>query len=114
MSDNRALAQAIYDALSREPSVSMQAIERALDAVLIKDDGVISVRVKRELFRFDSKQDWVNRGYNRFACCDVDRDYRIAVDAQGHKMHKGLCFSNAEDKRLFPVIVYELATNWGG
>jgi hypothetical protein len=48
MSDNRALAQAIYDALSKESSASMLAIERALDAVLIKDDGVIGVRVKRE------------------------------------------------------------------
>jgi hypothetical protein len=77
------------------------------------DKNTISVAVKRELFRFNSKQEWINKGRQRYANCDVDRDYRITIDAKGNVVHKGLCFSQAEKNGLYPIVTYELKTNWG-
>ncbi len=72
----------------------------------------ISVAVKRELFRFNSKQEWINKGRQRYANCGVDRDYRIAIDVKGNVVQIGHCFDNAEKKGLYPIVVYELKTNW--
>lgn len=72
----------------------------------------ISVAVKRELFRFNSKQEWINKGRQRYANCDIEREFRIGIDSQGNVVHKGLCFDNAEEKGSYPIVVYELKTNW--
>lgn len=72
----------------------------------------IQIKVKRELFRFSSKQDWINRGKRLYANCGVNKGHYIAVDSLRHVMHMGKCFSCAEDQQAYPVIVYELETNW--
>ncbi len=73
----------------------------------------LNIKVKRELFRFYSKQDWVNRGYNAYADCGVKKGMYITVDANGHVMHMGRCFMAAQDASAYPVVCYELQTNWG-
>lgn len=72
----------------------------------------VSVRVTRELFRFHSQQDWVNRAKHLYANCGVKPGFYLAVDAAGHVIHMGRCFMAAERRGLYPVTVYELQTNW--
>jgi len=64
--------------------------------------------VKRELFSFHCKQDWVNKAQSRYANCGVRKGFYITLDADGRVMHMGKCFENAS----YPVTVYELATTW--
>jgi hypothetical protein len=74
----------------------------------------VSVRVKRELFRFHSQQEWENKAKSWYANCGVRQGFYMAVDAQGHVMHMGRCFMAATERSLYPVVVYELQTNWPG
>jgi len=74
----------------------------------------IEIKVKRELFRFSSKQDWVNRAKRLYENCGVNKGHYVTVDSFGRVMHMGKCFSCAEEQSAYPVIVYELETNWGG
>lgn len=74
--------------------------------------GQININVRRELFSFSSKQDWINRAHRLYRSCGVNKGFYITVDALGHVMHMGKCFSRAEDIGAFPVTVYELKTNW--
>lgn len=73
---------------------------------------VVSIRVKRELFRFESQQEWVNKGKSWYANCGVRQGHYITVDAAGHVLHMGKCFMAATKQGLYPVAVYELQTNW--
>ena len=73
---------------------------------------VLGIRIKRELFKFHSQQDWVNKAQSRYANCGVPKGYYITVDSAGHVMHMGKCFMAAEKNGLYPVTVYELQTNW--
>ena len=70
--------------------------------------GGLEIKVKRELFRFHSKQDWINKGKSCYANVGVRRGYYITLDAAWHVMHIGKCFKDA----AYPVICYELQTNW--
>ena len=68
--------------------------------------GGLEIKVKRELFRFHSKQDWSKQGKSWYANAGVRRGYYITLDAAGHVMHIGKCFNDA----AYPVICYELQT----
>lgn len=72
----------------------------------------LGIKIKRELFRFHSQQEWVNKAQSWYANCGVRKGHYITVDAAGHVMHMGKCFMEAEKQGLYPVIVYELQTNW--
>jgi len=72
------------------------------------DAPTLVIRIKRELFRFHGKQDWVNKAQNRYANCGVKHGHYITVDAAGHVIHMGKCFTDA----AYPVTCYELQTNW--
>ena len=72
----------------------------------------LGIKVKRELFRFESKQQWVNKAKSWYANCGVRPGFYITVDAQGHVLHMGRCFMEATKQGLYPVTVYELQTNW--
>lgn len=84
----------------------------ALSEKLGRADGRLSVKVKRELFRFNSQQEWVSKGKSRYANCGVRQGFYLTVDAAGHVMHIGKCFMEATAQGLYPVTVYELQTNW--
>lgn len=75
-------------------------------------DGCLSVKVKRELFRFNSQQEWVNKGKSWYANCGVRQGFYLTVDAAGHVVHMGKCFMEATAQGLYPITVYELQTNW--
>lgn len=72
----------------------------------------IQLQIKRELFRFVSEDDWVWNGRKRYAECGVRADYRIGIDAQGHAVHIGECFRCAKENNAYPIVIYELMTNW--
>lgn len=72
----------------------------------------LSIKVRRELFRFHSEQEWINKGKSWYARSGVDRGFYITVDAGGHVIHMGKCFMEATKRGLYPVVVYELLTNW--
>ena len=74
----------------------------------------ITIKVKRELFRFSSEQDWINKGQSRYANCVVRQGHYITIDALGRVMHMGKCFKSATEQGAYPVVVYELETNWEG
>lgn len=78
------------------------------------DKPTIQVRIKRELFKFTSEQDWVSRAKRLFANCGVQKGFYISIDANGHVMHMGKCFMAAKQFNSYPVTVYELQTNWEG
>jgi hypothetical protein len=59
--------------------------------------GKVAVRVVRELFRFESKQQWINKAQSWFANCGVRRGFYISIDSDGHVMHMGQCFMAAEE-----------------
>lgn len=75
-------------------------------------DGRLSVKVKRELFKFHSQQEWVNKGKSWYANCGVRQGFYLTVDAAGHVVHMGKCFMEATAQGLYPITVYELQTNW--
>ena len=75
-------------------------------------DAGLTIRIKRELFRFDSKQQWINKGKSWYANCGVRSGFYLGVDAAGHVVHMGQCFMAAEERGLYPITVYELQTNW--
>lgn len=68
----------------------------------------LELEVKRELFRFTSKQDWVNKAQSRFLNCEVKQGNYICLDSQGYAMRIGKHFAEAEERNSYPVIVYEL------
>ena len=72
----------------------------------------VPIKVKRKLFHFDSKQQWINKGKSWYANCGVRQGFYIGIDAAGHVVHMGQCFMAAEERRLYPITVYELETNW--
>ena len=72
----------------------------------------LGIKVKRELFRFESKREWVNKAKSWYANCGVRQGFYITIDAHGHVIHMGRCFMEAEKQGLYPVTVYELQTNW--
>lgn len=68
----------------------------------------LRILVKRELFSFSSHQQWVNKAQSWYANCGVSKGFYVTVDANGHVMHMGRCFTSA----AYPVTCYELQTNW--
>lgn len=78
----------------------------------MSDAQELKINIKRELFRFTSKQDWINTARSRYANCGVPKARYITVDANGHVMHMGRCFSSATAANAYPVTCYELKTNW--
>lgn len=72
----------------------------------------LKIKIKSELFRFESEQDWINKARNRYANCGVRKGFYITIDAKGHVMHMGKCFKAATDAESYPVTCYELQTNW--
>ena len=88
-----------------EPQAGLRmALEQQAEPVA---DG-LEIKVRRELFRFHSEQEWVNKAQSWYAKCGVRKGHYVTVDALGHVMHMGLCFKNA----TYPVTCYELQTNW--
>lgn len=83
-----------------------QREHRAFERIETKQP--LSIKVRRELFQFSSKQDWINRAQRLYRDCGVRQGHYITVDAAGHVIHMGKCFDHA----AYPVTCYELQTNW--
>jgi hypothetical protein len=68
----------------------------------------IDISVECEMFRFNSKQQWVNKAQSWFRECGVRRGHYICLDSIGRVCEKGLEFSRAETENTYPIVVYKL------
>ena len=68
----------------------------------------IEIKIKREMFRFKSKLEWINKAQGWFSTCEVGKSNYIAIDATGVVCRIGKQFNDAEEKKSYPVVVYEL------
>ena len=70
----------------------------------------MSVSLGRELFRFDSFQQWVNKAQSWFKSSGVPSSQFVCIDATGRICGMGKQFMSARDRNAFPVIVYHIDT----
>lgn len=68
----------------------------------------IKIKIKREMFRFNSKQEWINKAKRWFETSRVRKGNYICVDSIGRVVTCGAEFSRAEAEETYPVIVYEM------
>lgn len=68
----------------------------------------VSVKVKREMFRFESEQHWVCKAQSWFSNSGVRRGHYICVDSLGRVCEKGSEFIRATREGTYPITVYEL------
>lgn len=70
----------------------------------------VTLHLGRELFRFDSFADWVNKAQSRFAtyAAGIHPTQYVCIDATGRICAIGKQFMSARDRNAFPVIVYHI------
>ena len=66
-----------------------------------------------ELFRFESMQEWVNKGRSWYATCGYHINDLITLDAVGRVVRRGAHFSRAEEEGAYPVSVYAIDPSSG-
>lgn len=59
-----------------------------------------------EMFRFNSKQEWINKARSWFKNCGVRQGNYICIDAVGRVCTCGAQFSRAEREETYPIIAY--------
>ena len=68
----------------------------------------ITVKLKREMFSFSSKSQWVNKAASWFANCGVPKSRYLAIDTAGRVCVSGKEFMRAQDESTYPITVYEI------
>ena len=63
---------------------------------------------EKELFRFESEAQWVNKAKTWFASCGVPKHRYVAVDAAGRVCTSGREFMRATKEDTYPITVYEI------
>lgn len=76
--------------------------------------NTVAVKIKRELFRFESQQQWVNKARSWFGSCGVKRGHYLCLDKFGRVCEKGAEFIRATNEGSYPIVVYELDGLSGG
>lgn len=71
-------------------------------------DEAMVVKLGRELFRFNSFEQWVNKAQSWFKTAGVSSTQFVCIDATGHICGMGKQFMSARDRNAFPVIVYHI------
>lgn len=66
----------------------------------------ISIQVHRELFRFSSKQDWIDRAREAFRLSGHRSSDTLCVDKLGRVVTCGADFTQAQRDEAYPVVVY--------
>lgn len=66
------------------------------------------VSFSRELFKFNSKTQWINKAQGWFSTCGVPKNRYIAIDTKGRICVSGKEFMRAEKDDSYPIIVYEI------
>lgn len=79
----------------------LQENKQKLEKTMEKSTFVLT---KQELFKFQSKEQWINKAKSWYATCGVKLEDTIAIDAQGLVARKGAQFMKAQ----YPITVYEL------
>jgi|GEM_PF-157030 len=68
----------------------------------------ITVTLGRELFRFDSYEQWVNKARSWFMRAGVPSAQVVCIDATGRVCSLGMHFMSARDRGAFPVVAYRI------
>jgi hypothetical protein len=68
----------------------------------------LEIDLQKELFSFESEQDWINNAQGRYARCGVRRGEYITIDARGRILTKGAEFMRATRDEAYPVVVYDI------
>jgi hypothetical protein len=66
----------------------------------------VEIKVGPEMFRFHSKQHWVNKAKSWFARAEVHREDFVCIDAAGRLCRYGKQFIRAEEDGTYPIVVY--------
>lgn len=72
------------------------------------DTHVLTIRVGREICRFNSFPHWVNTAQRKLANCGVHHRRYIALDTRGRVCVMGREFMRARDEDTFPIVVYAI------
>jgi len=67
------------------------------------------VQLDRELFTFESFENWCNTASRKFAYCGFRSDDTICLDTLGRVCRIGEHFMRAAEEKTFPVIAYLIA-----
>lgn len=81
-------------------------IEQGRDVAFAK--ATVTIAVGREMFRFNSFQQWVNKAQSWFKRAGVPSSQFVCIDATGRICGMGKQFMSARDRGAFPVIVYDI------
>lgn len=95
------LAQ-LYRASS--PPVESTTEETAAENAPTKRD----VQLGPELFRFESMQQWVDKGRSWYATCGYTEYKLVTIDAVGRIVKTGYEFMRARDEGTYPISVYPI------
>lgn len=68
----------------------------------------LTIRVGGALFRFLSKQHWVDKGRSWYATCGFRPHELITLDAAGRVCRTGAEFMRAEEEGTYPISVYPI------
>lgn len=68
----------------------------------------LTLALGRELFRFDSEQQWVNNAKSWFASKAPEKGNYISVDLRGRVCTRGAHFMRATSEKTYPIVVYVL------
>lgn len=71
----------------------------------------VTIKLGRELFRFDSYTHWCNKAQSWFADADVQPWEYICIDAAGRVVAMGKHFMRAQETKSYPVTVYLIETD---
>lgn len=74
----------------------------------MSDSNVLTLRVGREICRFNNFLHWVDTAQRQFARSGVHHRRCLALDTQGRVCVMGREFMRARDEGTFPVVVYAI------
>lgn len=72
------------------------------------ESNQVVVALGRELFRFQSFEQWVNKARSWFKCAGVSSTQFVCIDATGRICGMGKQFMSARDRDAFPIVVYHI------
>ena len=96
-----------YQAFMGSKDMVVVVYSDGVDFLNDDDRHVVTVSTGKELFRFESHGEWVNKAREYFQAASTSEKFVIAIDAAGNVLRLGSDFAHARDNDLFPVTVYE-------
>lgn len=86
---------------------NLNHVEQASEE-LKNEKQLLGIQTDRELFRFESHEDWVNNAKWKFDEANLNTLDTICIDAKGVVCRIGHQFQKATENESYPIIAYEL------